>query len=803
MRKPRVNLKVNLGHGMLFLARTIMVVFLLAGLAFGAVPAKPSGVPQSDAAQDPNESDAAQDPNEQPPKRQELLRASLQSFMPVPKPIDLRNATSEYALFLPIAPRMDIQAVRLYLHASNSISLLAPRSQLVVRLGGTVVAQIPLDSRLPKISAVIRLPAELIKPGYNRLSFATAQHYTNECEDPSAPELWTQIDTARSWIAVDGKLRNWEPKLSDLGKIFDPKIWGEHRLTILTPGAITPATLQWGSLAAQAAALRLDYAPLQVRYAPVSIEAAAPAEAALRIDTSVVPSGDGILVGTAAQLAPYLSPALAAQIRDAFLAILPLDAARQRFLIIASGQDDAQVVRALQALGTLNFAYPDAPQAPVLRLDTPKLSSYAGKNMVYPNQSVPFSRLGLPDRTFQGMFDAAELAFSLPPDLYAPEDATVNLWLRFAYGAGLREDSALNIFLNDRFQAAIRLDAPSGGYFQDYKVAIPLSAFKPGTNVIRFESAMMPLVTGKCLAINTQNLQLTLFGQSLIEIPNAAHVTSMPDLTLLARSGFPYTVPPAGAMTEVRVADTDGRTAAAAWTLMGRLAQIQKLPLDGVRFAIGTQDLPAGKDVIVVGSADRIDARIYEQAPLKLGHVSRAPYPVSASPAGPGELSWFARLWRGIKDLFYMGHNSFHLEVAWVDQQGRNLGDHAALMQMQSPAGGGTLTLLTAANPDVLLAQTYRLIGPGVWSTLQGDLVMWKDDTDVAAQRVGPGYTLGNAGLSVRISYIISRHPWLWGIVLGILVLALALLTLRLLMRFKHRRHAGVAEEAPPLGSGS
>ncbi len=789
-----MNLKINLDHGMFFLARTIMVAFLLVGPAFGAVPAKPAGVPQSDAAQDPNE---------QPPKRQELLRASLQSFMPVPKPIDLRNATSEYALSLPISPRMDIQAVTLYLHASNSISLLAPRSQLVVRLGGTVVAQIPLDSRLPQISAVIRIPAALIKPGYNRLSFATAQHYTNECEDPSAPELWTQIDTARSWIAVDGKLRNWAPKLSDLGKLFDPKIWGEHRLTLLTPGAMTPATLRWGSLAAQAVALRLDYAPLQVRQAPASIDAAARADAVLRIDMSGVPSGDAVLVGTAAQLAPYLSPALAAQIRDAFLAILPLDAVGQRFLIIASGQDDAQVVRALQALGTLNFPYPDAPQMLVHRFDAPNLSSYAGQNMLYPNQNVPFSRLGLPDRTFQGMFGIADLAFVLPPDLYAPENANVHLRLRFAYGAGLREDSALNIFLNDRFQAAIRLDAPSGGYFQDYEVAIPLSAFKPGANAIRFESAMMPLITGKCLAINTQNLQLTLFGQSLIEIPNAAHVTSMPDLTLLARSGFPYTVPPAAAMTEVRVADSDGRTAAAAWTLMGRLAQIQKLPLDGVRFAIGTQDLPAGKDLIVVGSADRVAPRIFEQAPLKLGSASRAPYPVPASPAGPGELGWFAHLWRGIGDLFHMGHDSVRPEVTWVAQQGRGLGDHAALMQMQSPAGGGTLTLLTAASPDILRAQTDRLIEPGVWSTLQGDLVMWKDDTDVATQRVGPGYTLGSAGMSLRISYIVSRHPWLWGIVLGALVLALALLTLRLLMRFKHRRHAGVAEEAPPLGSGS
>lgn len=787
---------MNRGRSLFVLVQAMVLASLFAGPTFGATQGGPVRAPQATEAV---QAGIAPGPAGQPPERQEFLRASLQSFMPLPKPIDLRNASSEYVLSLPISSRMNVRGATLHLHASNSISLLAPRSQLVVRLSGAVVAQIPLDPRLPQIDAVVRFPASLLKPGYNRLSFATAQHYTNECEDPSAPELWTQIDTASSWIALDGELRGWAPRLSEIGKVFDPRIWGPQRLTILTPGKITPDMLRWGSLAAQAAALRLSYTPLQVRQAPLKIAAAAPADADLRIDVAGVPQGDAVLVGTSAQLAPYLSPSFSAQIRDAFLAVLPLDAARHRFVIVASGQDDAQVTRALRALGTLNFPYPDATRMLVQRFDAPKLPDYAGQSMLYPNQNTTFASLGLPTHTFQGMYGTKELTFALPPDLYAPQNANVHLKLRFAYGAGLREDSALNIFLNGHFQAAIHLNAPSGGYFQDYDIAIPLSAFKPGANVIRFDSNMMPLITGKCLAINFENLQLTLFEQSRIDIPNAAHVTSMPNLALLSRSGFPYTVPPRAAMTEVRVADADGRTAAAAWTLMGRLSQIQKLPLDGARFAIGTQDLTAGKDIIVVGSADSIAPSLFEQAPLKLGKSSRAPYPVPASPAGPGEMGWFVQLWRAIGDLFHTGHDTSQPEVTWVTQQGRGLGDRAALMQMQSPAGGShTLTLLTAADPDNLQAQTDALVEPGVWSALQGDLAIWKGTTDVATQRAGPEYTIGSAGLSLQISYIVSHHPWLWGIVLGALALALALLTLRLLMRFKHRRHAGVAEEAPP-----
>lgn len=734
------------------------------------------------------------------PQRQELLRASLQSFMPEPKPIELRNASSEYVLFLPIAARMQVKGATLYLVANNSVSLISPRSQLVVRLGGIVVAQIALDSRLPQIRASIRLPAELLKPAYNRLTFAVAQHYTNECEDPSAAELWTQIDTAKSWIALDGELKSWSPTLAGLGDVFDPKMWGPQRLTVLTPGgALTADTLRQGSLAAQAAALRLGYAPLEVRQATARPSAASATNIGLRIDPASVPTGDAMLVGTAAQLAPLLAPSLAAQIRAPFLAVLPLDAASRRFVVVASGQDPAQVALALQALDALNFPYPDAAQMTVDRLEAPRLPDYAGRNMLYTNQSKRFDELGLRTYSFQGRFAKDELKFVLPPDLYAPENASVELKLRFAYGAGLREDSVLNILLNDRFQAAIRLDAASGGYFESYNISIPLASFKPGANVIRFESAMMPLISGKCQDINAQNLQFTLFEQSTIKVPNAAHVTSLPDLSLFGRSGFPYTVPARAAQTSVLVASADAQTVASAWTLLGRLSQVQKLPLDGLDFAVGTQNLPAGRDLIVVGAADQIAPAVLARAPLPLGTRTRAPYPSNASAAGPGELGWFAQWWRGFTALFHTAERAAVVpEVTWLTQPGLALGGHAALMQFESPAGAGrTLTLLVAATPQTLLAQTTALVDPGVWAGMAGDLMVWNGSADLAAQRVGPEYTRGSSGLGLQISFVVSRHPWLWGVALVVLVLGLALLTLRMLLRFKHRRHPAVVDDRP------
>lgn len=729
------------------------------------------------------------------PEQPSMLAAALTSFMPQPKPIELRNAQSEYGLSLPISPRLQIRSAKLHLVATNSMSLLAPRSQLVVRLDGVAVAQIPLDPKLPRIDATITLPKLLLKPGYRRLTFAVAQHYTNECEDPSAAELWTQIDTAKSWIALDGELKHWQPTLAQLPEVFDPKLWGQSQLTILTPPRIDTDVLRWGGLAAQAVALQLGYAPLAVRQKTPEPDTAS--QGPLRILTQGI-VGDAVLVGTLSQIRPWLAPEIAERITGAFLGIVPLDARSQRFVLIASGRSPAEVDRALLAFASLRYPYPDANLTLVHEIDPVTLGRYAGARLLTPNQSVSFARLGVETKTFDGMYGSQSLEFSLPPDLWAPENAYVHLKLQFAYGAGLREDSVVNVFLNDRFQAAIPLNSPNGGFYRDYDLAIPLASFKPGPNLIRFEAAMMPLITGKCVAINMQNLLFTLFSDSRIEIPNAAHVTNLPDLALFSRTGFPYTVPAQGQGMTLAITTASGSEAAAAWMLLAKLAQIQRVALIHVAYRVGVNALARDRDVLLVGEADHLPENLLAQAPLRLGRKTRAPYPVEALPPGPGELGVFEQVARYLRQLLRLTPAATTTQTTWVTQRGRDLGVFGALMQYASPVNKDkVITVLTAANGAQLLAQTEALVHPGVWARLQDDLVLWNGERDFAAQRVGTTFTVGSAGWTVKLGYLMSRAPWLWGILLGTLLMALALVTLRLLMRFKHRRHRGVAEKAP------
>src|SRR5687767_12996541 len=193
---------------------------------------------------------------------------TLASLTPGTGPIRLRYTSDEFTLYVPVSPRSKVKSGLLHLQLTNSISLLKERSQLAVRLNGRILAQIPLNPLQPESSVDIRLPVALLKAGYNKLTFSVAQHYTLQCEDPSAPELWTEIDTVLSTLTLDSDLVPLQPRLSDMNQLFDPKLGGEQGITIITaaPAPLREDQLQWGMLVAQGAALRLKYAPLPVRH---------------------------------------------------------------------------------------------------------------------------------------------------------------------------------------------------------------------------------------------------------------------------------------------------------------------------------------------------------------------------------------------------------------------------------------------------------------------------------------------------------------------------------------------------------
>ena len=129
--------------------------------------------------------------------------------------------------------------------------------------------------------------------------------------------------------------------------------------------------------------------------------------------------------------------------------------------------------------------------------------------------------------TLRGMSAGrAELTFNVPADLFSGRDHDVELRLHIAHGAGMRGDSVLNLMLNGTFENVIHLDRAEGAVYRDYRVQIPLRSLRPGRNVLSFEPQLMPLVTGDCQAVQDENLLVTIFDDSTIEMPPRAQQVS-------------------------------------------------------------------------------------------------------------------------------------------------------------------------------------------------------------------------------------------------------------------------------------
>ena len=739
------------------------------------------------------------------------LTLPLAKLMKFSQPIKLRYIHDEFTVFVPISERLKVNSALLHLQLTNSISLLKERSQLAVRLNGRVMAQIVLNPQAPETRLDIRLPGALLEPGYNRLTFTVAQHYTYKCEDPTAPELWTDIDTVASTLTLDATLLPLAPRLSDMATLFDAKLWGDPTFTIVTapPASMRDDQLQWGALTAQGAALRLNYVPLRIRHetAASSSRSAASVSNFPGLDQERLQFSDSALIGTKAELAPYVSPRILDGVAGSFLGVYPLDADPRRFVLVVSGTTAAEVTQAARALTVMNFPYPDSSSMLVTRIEPPELPNYAGKNIVSQDGVYRFSRFDFKSTTVKGPGGSAlvhdehveslHVEVVMPADLFAHEDTNVDLELHFAYGAGLRKDSVLNIYLNDRFEKAIGLTVEGGVVYHKYRVTIPLRSFQAGLNDLRFSPRLVPLITGECQIYNTENLILTIFDDSTLRVPKASHYVAMPSLRLLVRAGFPYTVKSGGSGALVHVASNDSKTVASAWMLLAKLAQRHLRSLDQALISFG---MPQNQDndLIVVGGIGRIQPSLLKGAPLEFGKPSRVPYPVAVErpseerPTG-GPLEW---LLPGSSRSLERGGADVDPNKTVTMTQVSDLTSSAVTMQYRSPLSSGrTATVFAGANEDMLLQGMGELIKPELWDALQGNLVVWTKGVEaVSWQKVGGDYHVGAISTPARMEYYFSNYPWLWFIALMVLVVLLALLTTRMLNRYRRRHHAKLEE---------
>ncbi|HXV59083.1 MAG TPA: cellulose biosynthesis cyclic di-GMP-binding regulatory protein BcsB [Vicinamibacteria bacterium] len=707
----------------------------------------------------------------------------LGQFVEPDEVLRLRPHRSDAVVYLPISTRVEMERVTLHLEFTNSVSLLEDRSQLIVSLNGGILRQFRLSPDRPTVVEDIPLPPDLIRHGYNQLRFHAVQHYANQCEDGTAHELWTQIDLNASSVRLEGRMRPVETKFSELSSLFDRRLWGSYEIDLVTATAdLEDIHLRWGSLISQGASLLLDYVPLKVHWVPRFLR-----------DQSA--ARDAVLFGTKAELAPILGPARTDRITGPYLALSPLGDEGTRFLLVVSGTDEADVTLAATAFAFLDFPFPDASEIEITDVEVSPIASYSAHASLREGQKYDFAELGLETISFHGLSSKpAELTVWLPPDLFSPGPEQVELILHLAYGAALRSDSVLNITLNGRFENAIFLDDPRGGVFWDYRIKIPLRSFKAGKNLIEFEPHMMPWVSAECAPIQEGNLRLTLFDDSTLSLPDATHLVSMPDLSLLSRTGFPYVTDAEGSSLSLRLLSREPGAVESAWMLLGKLAQIVTFPLLDSRVSFGPMN--DYRNLLIVGTEEQLDLELLASAPLQLGELTRVPHPIVEQPrsvatdSGP-VMKWTERVWAKESDGRTIG------PTARVSHSG-GLGRYRALYQFESPdRDGATITVFAAASSDDLSRGMSHLVEPSFWSHLAGDLVLWMDTPDsIRSQQAGPLYQAGDRSPIARTSHLFSHRPLVWFVGLLASVAVLSITGRHLLQQYRGKHQPYLEENA-------
>ncbi len=720
----------------------------------------------------------------------------LKELMATDTPVILRSAQSEYSFSIPLSARVQVEKASLDLRFTNSISLTA-RSQLKVALNDMILAQVPLRARSPEGRVSVRLPVALLKQGYNKLTFSVAQHYTESCEDPSSPELWTQIDTAKSALTFKSTYKPSGFRLNNLADLIDRKLWSEYRLRILTTSDNpNDDTLAAGALVAQSAALLLDYVPLVVSHKVVTRHSAKDKDQQRfpGLDWRSLGGGDGVLIGTNTELKDLVAKQILDKVTGPYLAIFPNEVDPAHFLLVVSGRDNAELQLAAQVLALRGATLPALQHVVISDAILHNQHGYQRPNAITSDRVYSFTEFGFQSTTLQGMYpEPAQLRFWAAPDLFSPGDAAIAMHLHLAYGAGVDLQSTLNLFLNGQFEHAIHITEPHGVVYYDYIVKIPVASLQPGWNEISFRPSMLPAnLGGQCQPIFTDNLLVTLFDDSYLKMDKVAHFTKLPNLQLIGRTGYPYTMNHDETNVSVQVTETDSATVSAAWTLMAKLAQIAKYPL--LHAQVGNQIHNDRDHLIIIGREATIPAKLKAAAPgsLSTSLLSRISSRESNQqvPQTTDKFSKFTEWFKSSAPDEIKDQNEIKFSG--------DLNNSVILLQYESPFNRErSVLMLSALNSESLASEISALIQHKTWGKLAGGMFLWQTETQSAQQfESAQSFYIGDADLRSRIGFYFSDSPVAAILTILVGILLFVIVSRWLLVRFRRKHHPNVDDDA-------
>lgn len=715
------------------------------------------------------------------------FRVPLPQLVPV-SVHKMQGAYNGFDVSLPVPERWHIHEAVLTFSYVNSTALLRENSRLIVELNGHPLAQVVLEAQAPEGRVSVRLPTNLLSPGYNDLSFKVTQHYVLDCEDPTAPELWTTLKLDEAYLDWTVSLKPLPLRLSALPTVvFDPANPRPEKVHIVVASA-SKDDAKRAVLAASAVALRFAYRPVT-----------------FSVSDNLEPGRDNVVVGSPEFLSRILGSS-APTPDGAYLEVrhMPNPAGKENdasntldathALILVSGPNDAAVEKAVQALAFLSFPFPDSAFTLVQEVALPAVNPYEARGMLQLDRTYTFQDLGFPSVTFQGYRPAPSiLRFRLPSDILIKPHKYATLSLHVAYSAGMREDSVLALFFNGKFFASIPLSEKAGAHYQGYRISFPTYLLRPGDNELAFHTVLTPLITGRCTLIQTNHLLLTVFDDSTLHIPGISHFAAMPDLSLFFKDGFPFARHPDGREAALLLPEADFASMEAAVNLVALMSQKVGYPPVGLQIWETLPGQPS-VNVLAVASLKALPQDLLRAAPYHLLQPVQAAYPVASPPRSepPQGENWINRWLRGLLGRTGVPQDTSVARFARTDQTGGLSARRAALMEYRLPGTSNrTLLVLTAHEAAVISRAAKSLWEFETQGACRGDLALLDWDglkTRVQSLRVGETYRVGSLTPLTRLDFFVYTYPWAFALTVLLTLALVSYIIFRLLKKYRRRR---------------
>ncbi len=693
------------------------------------------------------------------------------------RPRHLSGVNASLDLSLPLPALKQTSEVTLVLNGTAS-EVLNEHSQLLISLNDRVIEQYPLNVAGETFSHQVKLPVRLLKPGYNSIKLRAIQHYSEQCEYPLAPQLWSQINVADSGFIIDASQKPVPVLLSELNHLFDRASWRQQEsVTVFSAERTSAPLLASLGLVAQGVAHRYDFVPVTLLHQTL------PADVAT-LQREMGSSQVAVIIGQKKELSGLVDFSEYPGNGGPGILVQQLPGDENQYLLALFAEDDKALKDVAYAFAIPSVPWPERHWASIGKLTLPDRAQLEQRFSI-PTQTsgaFPLRALGYQSRTLTGV-DADSIKLNIWNNTW---QGRMQVRVHMAYASGMARQSSLNILTNGVLNGSIPMSDPRGGAYENYAVTIPAGVMRPGWNQLEFQPVMVPQSNGgECQPFFTGNLATTIYADTTVQKFGGDELHKK-DLSMLTGQGYLFTHLPLGKDVAFYLGQSDSATLSAAMTLTAKLSQIYKRPLLNAYFGLAREKLnPEVVQHYWIGALNELpeDVKAAVNRDLPDSVELKVPLIQSASIRVHEGAEWLNTLMEktGLRKT-----PPTNLTEATIEfENGLNDTVYAISTQLDDSPDH---IVFTATDADHLQAGMNTLVDYSHWGQLQGLVAFWQPDDDKLTSIGLADAPFSAFGLRGGLGLWVSQYPWRALVLLLIFLGGVIWLTRRLLLQYR-RRH--------------